>query len=494
MEIREIENIEPKEIFGWFKKMCAIPRGSYHEEAISKWLAETIQKAGCEVKVYPSGMILAKQKATPGCEDWPVVLLQSHMDMVLAQSEDSTADLLKDPIDPFFDTETGTIRANNTTLGADNGIGVATQLAIIHNPSIVHGPLEHLFTVNEEDLPGKCIMDDMKLGEITAKYYLNLDGEDFRDLTYGGAGCSTMKYDCPLEQIQPKGPKCFSVSLTGLMGGHSGVNITRPHINPIEFIAQCALDFAELNKVEFEVSKFDGGPINNSLPTYCKLDVIMEQKLFDKFKRFLTNQILISKKVCQGCEENVVLDFNNAEMPDKAYSFATIKKVFLFASLAPNKVFTTAKKGGNMYSSSNLGFVSIENGKLRMDFKVRSFLDGEIQRKVRKIKSLGTLLGFTEFEQSGQLFAFINDITHNHASDIYAQAYEEITGQPIRKLTVAGGLECAVVCMKNPSMTSNTICIATTLNNCHSPYESVSVQDTIKFWKVLKLTLSRLKE
>ncbi|MCQ3907596.1 MAG: hypothetical protein MJ219_02395 [Mycoplasmoidaceae bacterium] len=403
------------------------------------------------------------------------------MDMVLAKTEDSTADLEREPIDAFYETETGTIRANNTTLGGDDGVGLAAMLAVIHDPSIIHGPIEHLFTVNEEDLPGKCIMEDMKLGDINAKYYLNIDGENFNELTYGGAGCSTMKYNCPIPQVDTKGKQCFRVSLTGLLGGHSGVNITRPHINPIVFIAQCAIDFASLNNVEFAISKFDGGPINNSLPTYCKLDVIMEQRLFDKFKRFLTNQILISKKVCQGYEDAAVLTFDRVPTPKKAYAFDVAKKIFLFASLAPNKVFTASKKSNNMFSSSNLGFVSIDNGMLRIDFKIRSFLDGEVQRKVRKIKSLGDLLGFTEFEQTGQLYAFINDIAHNHAADIYSQAYEDIMGRPIQKLTVAGGLECAVVCLKNPSMTHNTICIATTLSNCHSPYESFSVQDTVKF-------------
>ncbi|XQP55786.1 MAG: M20/M25/M40 family metallo-hydrolase [Mycoplasmoidaceae bacterium] len=493
MEIREIENIEPKEIMSWFKKICAIPHGSYHEEAISKWLAEECKKAGCEVKVYPSGMILAKQKATPGCENWPIVLLQSHMDMVLAKTENTTKDLLKDPIEPYYDTATGMIKAFDTTLGADNGIGVAIELAIMNNPSIVHGPIEHLITVNEEDLPGKCVADEMKLGDIDAKYYLNLDGETFSELTYGGAGCTTMKYNVPIQSV-PNTQRAFSIMLSGLKGGHSGVNIVRPHINAIEFIAECATDFASLNKAEFSISKFEGGPINNSLPIYCKLDIVMEQKLCDKFKRFLVNQLLIAKKVCQGFEEGAVLDFDYIDAPTKVYPFEVAKKIFLFASLAPNKVFTADPSSHSMYSSSNLGFISIENDTLRMDFKVRSFLDGEIQRKVRKIKSLGELLGFTHFEQSGQVYAFINDLTHNHAAHVYSQAYEEIVGKPIKQMAVAGGLECASICLKNPAMTQNTVCISTTLHNCHSPSESLSVQDTVKFWKVLKLTLARLKD
>ncbi|MBQ0045301.1 MAG: M20/M25/M40 family metallo-hydrolase [Mycoplasma sp.] len=494
MEIREIENIEPKEVMAWFKKLCAIPHGSYHEEAISKWLAEVCKKAGCQVTVYPSGMILAKQKASKGCEDWPIVLLQSHMDMVLAKTDKCTKDLLKEPIEPYYDTETGQIRAFETSLGGDDCLGVACQLAIMHNPTIVHGPIEHLFTVNEEDHPGECVINELKAGDLEAKYYINIDAETFTDLLYGGAGCTTMKYDCPIPQKNNTGSHAYSISLTGLTGGHSGVNITRPHINPIEFMAQCAYDFAWLNQVEFTLSKFEGGPINNSLPIYAKMDVIMEPVLFDKFKRFLTNQLLITKRVAQGYEENAVLEFESIEPPKKTYSFDTSKNILLFAALAPNKVFTMAKTGDMMFSSSNLGFMSIENGRLKIDFKIRSFMDGEIQRKVRKIKSLGELLGFTNFTQEGQIFSFINDIKNNYCADVYAECYEQIVGKPIRKLTCPAGLECAIVCLKNPAMTQNTISVNTTLFNCHSPTEGISVPDTIKFWKVLKLTLSKLSK
>ncbi len=494
MEIKEIENIEPKEVMAWFKKICAIPHGTYHEAEISKWVAEQCKNAGCDVTVYPSGMVLAKQKASKGCENWPIVLLQSHMDMVLAKTDKCTKDLLKDPIEPYYDTESGQIRAYDTTLGGDDGIGVAAQLAIMHNPTIIHGPLEHLFTINEEDEPGQCVIKDLKAGEIEAKYYINIDAETFGELIYGGAGCTTMKYDCPIQQKNNAYEHAFSISLSGLTGGHSGVNIARPHINPIEFLAQSTYDFAWLNQVEFTLSRFEGGPINNALPTYAKMDVIMEPKLFEKFKRFLTNQLLIAKRVAQGNEEKAIIEFEKIDPPKKAYSFDLSQKILLFAALAPNKVFTMSKTGDMMFSSSNLGFVSIEGGRLKIDFKIRSFMDGEIQRKVRKIKTLGELLGFRDFKQQGQIYSFINDIKNNYCADVYAECYEQVVGKPILKHTCPAGLECAIVCLKNPTMTQNTISVNTTLTNCHSPTEGLSVPDTVKFWKILKMTLAKLNQ
>ena len=494
MEIRDIENIEPKEVMSWFKKICAIPHGSYHEEAMSKWLAEQCKKFGCDVKVYPSGMILASQKATKGCEDWPVVLLQSHMDMVLAKEEKSTKDLLKDPIEPYYDTETGQIRAFETSLGGDDGIGVAAQLAIISNPSIVHGPLQHLFTVNEEDQAGTCILNDLQSGDIVAKHYINVDAESFDSLIYGGAGCSTAKYVCPIEQIDNKATHSYSVLLGSLRGGHSGINISRPHINSIQFLAQCAYDFGWLNEAEFTISKFEGGPVNNSLPVYGILEVNMEPKLFEKFKRFLANQLLIAKRVAQGYEDEAYLEFDRIDPPKKAYSFETSKRIILFAMLAPNKVFTQTKNSELMFSSSNVGYVNTEGDKLKIDFKVRSFINGEIQRTIRKIRTLGELLGFQHFTQDCQVSAFMNDIKNNYCADVYAECYEKVVGKPLGKTMCAGGLEIAAVCLKNPSMTANTICVNTSLQNCHSPSEGISVPDTIKFWKVLKMTLSKLDQ
>lgn len=495
MEIREIENIEPKELLSWFKKICAIPHGSYHEKALSKWLAEQCRKAGCEVTEYPSGMIFAKQKASKGCEDWPTVLLQSHMDMVLAKTDKCELDLVKEPVQPYYDTETGQIRADHTSLGGDDGVGVAAQLAIMYNPTIVHGPIEHLFTVCEEDQPGKCVMEELPTGTLTAKYYLNIDAERLDELTYGGAGCSTLKYDCKVKQIENKTKlHAYNISITGLTGGHSGNDVVRPHINAIAFLAQCLVDFSMLNKTNISISKFDGGPINNSLPVYAKIDLLMEPKQFEKFKRFAINQLILAKRVAQKQEEEAVLVFDKLDAPKKVYSEEDSMKILLFASLAPNKVFTQTLGENKMFSSSNLGFICIDDGRVRLDFKARSFIDGEVQRTVRKIKSLGTLLGFKECTQQGQLMAFINDIKHNTAAQIWSETYKEVTGKPIKFIAVAGGLECAIICAKNPSMIANSISINTTLFNCHSPAEGFSVPDTIHFWKILKSTLAKLKE
>lgn len=495
MEIREIENIEPKEVMSWFKKICAIPHGSYHEAALSKWLAEQCRKAGCEVQTFPSGMILAKQKATPGCEEWPTVLLQSHMDMVLAKTDKTDIDMVKEPITPYYDTESGQIRADHTSLGGDDGIGVASQLAIMYNPKIIHGPIEHLFTVCEEDQPGKCVIEELPSGALTAKYYLNIDAERLDELTYGGAGCSTLKYDCKFKQVDLKpNLQAYNVSLTGLTGGHSGNDVVRPHINAIAFLAQCLVDFSMLNKTNISISKFDGGPINNSLPVYAKIDLLMEPKQFEKFKRFAINQLILAKRVAQKQEENAVLAFEKVDNPKKVYSIDDSMKILLFASLAPNKVFTQALGENKMFSSSNLGFISADNGNLKIDFKVRSFIDGEVQRTVRKIQSLGSLLGFKNCTQQGQLMAFINDIKHNTAAQIWSETYKEVTGEKVKFIAVAGGLECAIICAKNPTMVANAISINTTLFNCHSPAEGFSVPDTVKFWKILKGTLAKLKE
>ena len=287
--------------------------------------------------------------------------------------------------------------------------------------------------LSEFELPGKVINGmlalAMQLNPEIAKENIDelikLEEKEFKmiseeldSLAFGGAGCTTMKYDCEIEQKNNPGKNAYSVSLVGLTGGHSGVNINRPHINAIEFLAQCTYDFARLNQIEFNISKFDGGPINNSLPVYAKIDLLMEPKQFEKFKRFAINQLILAKRVAQKQEEEAVLAFDKLDAPKKVYSEEDSMKILLFASLAPNKEFTQTLGENKMFSSSNLGFICIDDGRVRLDFKARSFIDGEVQRTVRKIKSLGLLLGFKECTQQGQLMAFINDIKHNTAAQI----------------------------------------------------------------------------
>ncbi|MCQ2747756.1 MAG: hypothetical protein MJ223_00470 [Mycoplasmoidaceae bacterium] len=292
-----------------------------------------------------------------------------------------------------------------------------------------------------------------------------------------------MKYDCKLAMQDNNYKDCetFRISLTGLTGGHSGLNVCRPHINAITFLAQCVLDFAHLNNIEIPISAFNGGPINNSLPIFASIDVVMKQKDFDKLKRFIIAQLTIAKNVAQKQEDHATASFNKISNPKRIYSPENSTKILLFASLAPNKVFTQTLGENKMFSSSNLGFVSIDDGHVKFDFKVRSFIDGEIQRVVRKISSLGRLFGFNDYIQQGQLFSFINDLKDNHVAQIWGECYKKVTGKTIKCLTVAGGLECALVCVKNPVMVANTISINTTLFNCHPPAEGFSVQDTIQF-------------
>lgn len=494
MKIYDIEKLEPKEVMYWFKQMSLIPHGSYHEEKISKWVADVLKKAGAEVIVYPSKMVLAKIKATPGYENAPVVLLQAHLDMVLAKTAKCTKDLVKENITVYYDTTTGHVRAEETSLGADDGLGVATMLAIAHDKTLQHGRLDLVFSTNEEDDPGTCIKD-MKPEDMEATYYINLDGDNIDTLTYGGAGCCTVKYEEPIKYVKkPKNYESMRIQLDDFAGGHSGIHINKPHINAITFLCETLLNFSVEYRTKLGLIDIYGGPINNAIPLSSCAKIQVEKKHADKLEQYIHKQLSLAKTVAQGREDKIKLNVTKIDGVDKMIPFDLSRKILLIGDLAPNKVFTEKLDHESMYASSNLGFMKIDNGKLLWDFKVRSFIDDEVYRICKQIVNMNALIGFNKYIYQGALSAFINDITNNNAAIIWEKVHNEVTGRKLLKTACPGGLESASFCKVHPVMTENTIIVNGTVLNEHSTNEAFVLRDLQEFWKIIKKVLAEIKK
>ena len=352
-------------------------------------MSTTCKKLGCDlVHQYPSGMIIAKLKATKGLEDHPTILLQAHMDMVLAKTSDCMKDLLVDPIDAYYDEKTMCIRANKTTLGADNGIGVAIMLAIIASKNIMHGPLEFCFTTCEEDNPGDCIAKDLKPSDITAKYYINLDGLGVHTLIHGSAGCVTSKYCNHVEYISSPSLDTFEINLDGYKSGHSGGEIHKPHINAIVQLAETLLNFINSNNVDIKLVSFHAGPINNVIPAFAKCCIKMDRIYLEQLKNYFAKSVVLAQKIAQGLEPNINYKISSIS-PSFLYSLSKVdtNRVLMSLALCPNKVFIPYKNQKCMFSSSNVGFVQLdkETSTFKVDFKIRSFIDLDVKRNEQKI-------------------------------------------------------------------------------------------------------------
>lgn len=495
-KITDIDNVEPKEVLSWFKQICAIPHGSYHEKAISDWLTLTCKKLGCDfVQQYPSGMIIAKLKATKGLENRPTILLQAHMDMVLAKTSDCSKNLLVDPIDVYYDTNTKCICANKTTLGADNGIGVAVILAIISSKNIIHGPLDICFTTCEEDNPGDCIAKDLKPSDISATNYINLDGLGVHTLVYGSAGCVTAKYDNHVEYISSSSLETLEIVLEGYKSGHSGGEIHKPHINAIVQLAETLLDFANSNNVDIRLVSFNAGPINNVIPVFAKCCIKMDKKFLPLLQNHFAKSVALAKEISQGFEQNITCKINMVS-PSSLYALSKTdtNRVLMSLSLCPNKVFTPQKDQKCMFSSSNVGFVQLDkvSSSFKVDFKIRSFVDLDVKRNEQKIHRFMTHFGWANRSLLGLSKSFINDPKNNLTAKIWCDAYQKITNKPLMCDIVPGGLEIAEICAKKPNLTSNAICVAATVLNEHSVKEAVPVKDLQLFWQIIQEVLKTI--
>lgn len=492
MKRYDIENIEPKQVLYWFKKISEIPHGSYHEEAISKYVADVCKKFCDDVIVYRSGMILAKQKGTKGYEDRTPILLQSHLDMVLAKTTDCPKDLTKEHIDVYYDPELDVITAQNTTLGGDNGLGVAAMLAIMENRNndIEHGPLEYCFTVNEEDKPGECITIDFKPEDSKARYYVNVDGAGVHELIYGSAGTITAKYDNKVNFIEKDMSfPTFRINLTGFKGGHSGVEIHKPHMNAIVFLAETLLSFVKTYNTTVCLSHFHGGPINNAIPVFAHADVNIDPKHASDLQAWFQRALTVAKKVCQGHENNVQVEITRLEkQATTCLNVHDTLRMLVAIACCPNKVFIPKDDYKVMFSSSNLGLVNLdaESKSFKADFKIRGFIDEDVTRNVLKISYYMSNFGWPNFTVQGLCKSFINDVKTNAAARSWMNSYKKITGRDLKAEIIGGGLELTEFCAKRPSITPNTICVGPTIYKEHSPDEAAPIEDLKLFWKTMK--------
>jgi len=493
----DIENIEPKELLFWFKKICEIPHGSYHEKQLSDWLTKTFKELGCyEVKQYPSGMVLAKLKATPGYEKRKTALLQGHMDMVLAKTTDCPKDLTKEHIDVYYDSEQEWITAQKTSLGADNGGAVAAMLAICANKDIPHGPLEFLLTVNEEDKCGECIIADLQPEDIKAELYINMDGAYVNELLHGSAGCITDKFTNPVTYI-PADKKLitFRVELTGLRGGHSGIEVHKPHINAIIFLAEAMLNFINHYRTVANIVSFTGGPVNNAIPIFANADVMVSDDHAGEFEEYIRNCLNVAKKVAQNTEPDANIKITRLEKPaEEMISAKDSYHLYSTIVCAPNGCFTPETSYRCMFSSSNLGFVEItpQTKEFKCDYKIRSFLDKDVERLAHKFTNYMTIMGYPKHEYQCKCSSFVNDIDSNISAQCWIHAYKKITGKDIDVQICPGGLELPEICKKVDGLMPNAISVATTIIKEHSPDEVLPLAEYKIFWATLKEVLKTI--
>jgi dipeptidase D len=469
----KLSKLEPKSVWYFFEEITKVPRPSKKEEKIIKYLLNFADEHNLSVKKDEIGNILISKPAYPGMEDMKTVVLQSHMDMVCENNSDISFDFDSDAIIPVIDGEW--VRAEGTTLGADDGIGMAAQLAILADNNIKHGPLECLFTVDEES--GLTGAFEIQPGFFDAKILLNLDSEDEGEIFIGCAGGigTVAKYDFEKEDI-PKDSTAFVFRVSGLKGGHSGDEIHKGFGNSVK-IANRFLFFIT-NRFEACLHSFNGGNKHNAIPREAELVFTAEKdylgllkEYFKEFSKEITNEL-------GNIETKLKLELNKTDLPDYVIDFDTQVLMTYALYACPHGVHAWSNEVDNLVeTSSNLASVKFEDNSITIGLSQRSSLKSGIEDITNMVEAAFELAE-AEIETSGAYPGWEPN-KNSEILKIAVSTYEKLYKRKPAVRAIHAGLECGLFLEKYPYL--DMISFGPTLRGVHSPDEKIEIK-TVKLW------------
>jgi len=469
--------LKPSCVFNFFKEICAVPRPSKREEKIIEYLKEFGKKHQLETLVDEVGNVLIKKPATKGYEHCKTVVLQSHIDMVCEKNSDVEHDFLNDPIETVVDGEW--LRAKGTTLGADNGIGVATELAVLAAEDVEHGPIECLFTVDEET--GLTGAFALKGGFMNGDILLNLDSEDEGELFIGCAGgvrtSATMTYK-PVSV--PQNYFFFKVGVEKLTGGHSGDDINKGRANANKVLNRFLYQTAE--KYDMYLCSIEGGNLHNAIPreAHAVCAVPMEAK---EAIRVDLNLFAAEVETEYAVTEKSVKFVLQSETPcDKAIDRDTAARLLNAVHAVYNGVFAMSQDiSGLVETSSNLASIKMEGDKILINSSQRSSILSARKDMSDTIKSVFELAG-AEVEV-GEGYPGWKPDTDSEILKIAVETYKKLFGVEPKVKAIHAGLECGLFLEKYPAL--DMVSFGPTLRGVHSPDERMLIPTVEKFWNHL---------
>lgn len=481
----EVKDLKPSMIWKCFDEITKVPRPSCHEEQIREYLLGFARNHGLEARTDEVGNVVIEKGATAGRENAPVVIMQAHMDMVAEKNSGVDHDFMKDPIDTYVDGDW--VKARGTTLGADNGIGMAAALAALVDDTLEHGPLEALFTVNEEiGLEGaQNLGKDMVKGKIL----INLDSEDDGEIFVGCAGgidtTAVFHYN---RSFSPENFSYYKVKVSGLLGGHSGgdIHLGRANANKIiaRFIWECS------KKWDIEVSSFNGGNLRNAIPREAEAVFGIHSEQGEYLDRFLEEYSAAIRNEYKGIEPSMDLRIEAVDRPeyciDSKTSIALVKALYS----APHGVISMSHDiEGLVETSTNLAAVKMEGeDKIKVTTSQRSSVESRKNDIAGQVEAHFELAGATVTHSDGYPgWAPNMDSTIMKLS---AEAYEELFGQKAKIKAIHAGLECGLFLEKNPGL--DMVSFGPTMTGVHSPDERLLIPTVDKFWKHLCLVLKKV--
>lgn len=478
--------MEPKAVFDIFAEICKVPRPSKHEEQISKWLQDFAATHGIECIADEAMNVIMRVPATPGYEDHEGVILQAHMDMVAEKDGDVQHDFLKDPIETYVDGEF--LRAKGTTLGADDGIGVSMALAAITDPNLPHPAIECLFTVDEETgLTGAMKLRD---GALHAKRLINIDSEDDGQIFIGCAGgidtLAKMHYDkCPINN--DKSQIAVRLSVSGLLGGHSGDDINKGRANANQLIVWFLARIWP--QVELQLASINGGNLRNAISREAEAVLVIPMAYKEQIRVEWNNYVAQMEGVFGAVEKEMRLDLETCDVPetvipaDKAY-----RLVMALCECPHGMIAMSHEMPGLVETSTNLASIKMREGYIEVNTSQRSSIEASkhhLKWAVEQALSLAC-----DEVTHGDGYPGWAPNPNSPLLEVVKKAYVDLFKTQPQVLAIHAGLECGLFLEKYPYL--DMVSVGPQMYGVHSPQERLSIPSTERCYKWLCETLKSL--
>ena len=475
-------------VFKYFSEISKIPRGSGNEKGISDYLVNEAKRLGLEVIQDETLNVIIKKPPTSGYKNSPGVILQGHMDMVCEKNKDTIHDFTKDEIKLRVDGDY--LYATGTTLGADNGIAVAMGLALLASNDIPHPLLEVVYTVNEE----VSMIGAMKLDGILfdGKYIINVDSEEEGKITVSCAGGVTAVITILKEYKDVNSSKvAYNISLKGLQGGHSGMEIDKKRGNSNVLMGRVLNHLCKNGNIDYDLVSIHGGLKNNAIPREAECVILIDDNNKEILQKEIENLLSIFKNEYKTSDPGINLECSQCkETYNKALSDDVKNKIIGVLNLMPGGIQTmSADIEGLVESSTNLGVVAMNESDIKFEFATRSSVKSLKEYINSKMELLSNFIGVElDFEDDYPEWEYAKD---SKLEKICVDTYEELTGESPEIVAIHAGLECGL--LLDAIKGAEAVSIGPNLYDVHTPNEHLSISSTEKTWDYLVAILKNIK-
>lgn len=485
-----LAQLQPNKLWQIFETICSIPHPSKHEQKISLWIQTWATEQGLSVKEDAVGNLIIKKPATAGLENKKGVILQAHMDMVPQKNADKAHDFLTDPIKPYIITEADGdwVTAEGTTLGADNGIGLSSALAVLASDDIAHGPLEVLVTIDEE--AGMTGAFGLEAGWLDGELLINTDSEQEGEIYMGCAGgidgeaTFAIKYEDVTDEVES-----FNLSISGLKGGHSGVDIHTGRANANKLLIRFLLDASQA--LDIRLTELNGGSLRNAIPREADASFVIDRAKVPALKEKLSEYLATINQSLGAIETDIEMLLISPETFDECWTSATQHTILRALNACPNGVLRMSDDiEGIVETSLNLGVMRSKGNKFVAMTLIRSLHDDGRQEAQTMVQSVFELAG-ANIAFSGAYPGWKPD-TNSALMQTVRNTYQSLFNKVPEIMVIHAGLECGLFKTAYPNW--DMVSFGPTIKFPHSPDEKVQIATVEQYWQLLIAVLANIPD